>query len=173
MGRLLVGLLFLLSLSAEQVYSDDPDSIGTPAVRVKKPDRTPFPVVRPIVPGEKEKVNWERLGEGSLRFLTVMQAFRYATEAGTRSGGIGVGSGYINSAGNLHGWDDGDPFYVNYIGHPMQGAVSGNLFATNDPRYNRFEFGSSSGYWKGNFERPLLPGRSASSLKSASSAKRR
>jgi hypothetical protein len=77
-----------------------------------------------------------------------MHAFRWATEAGTRAGGAGIDQGYFNSVGNLHGWADGDPFYVNYVGHPMQGAVSGRLFLINDPKYNRFEFGDGPDYWK-------------------------
>lgn len=38
---------------------------------------------------------------------------------------------------------------MNFVGHPMQGAVSGRLFLLNDPRYNKAEFGSSATYWKG------------------------
>ena len=82
-------------------------------------------------------------------YLTMMHAFRWAKEPGTRAGGIGLGDGYLRSVGNLHGWADGDPFYVNYIGHPMQGAVSGRLYLLNDARYNRTEFGKSREYWKG------------------------
>ena len=48
----------------------------------------------------------------------------------------------------LHGWSDGDPFYVNYVGHPMQGAVSGYLWTLNDTRYKRVEFGRDPEYWK-------------------------
>jgi hypothetical protein len=50
---------------------------------------------------------------------------------------------------NLHGWADGDPFYVNYMGHPIQGAVAGRIWQLNDPRYNKAEFGRSRAYWKG------------------------
>jgi hypothetical protein len=67
----------------------------------------------------------------------------------TRSGGLGVGQSYGNSISNLHGWADGDPFYVNYVGHPMQGAVSGRLFLLNDPKYSRTEIGDGAAYWKG------------------------
>src|SRR5262249_53825508 len=74
---------------------------------------------------------------------------RWATEPGTRSGGIGLGSSYRRSLGNIHGWADGDPFYVNYIGHPIQGAVAGRLYLLNDARFHRTEFGMSREYWKG------------------------
>jgi hypothetical protein len=97
---------------------------------------------------EEDEIYWGNLGKDSLRFLAIMHAFRWATEAGTRAGGVGINQGKFNSVGNLHGWADGDPFYVNYIGHPMQGAVSGRLFLINDPKYNRFEFGDGPDYWK-------------------------
>jgi hypothetical protein len=93
-------------------------------------------------------VEWKKLGRDSIRFLAVMHAFRWATEPGTRNAGIGIGSGYTRSIGNLHGWADGDPFYVNYVGHPFQGAVAGRLFLLNSPRYRQAEFGSDA-YWKG------------------------
>jgi hypothetical protein len=93
-------------------------------------------------------VEWRGLAESSLRFIGVMHGFRWATEPGTRAAGIGWGSGYTRSLGALHGWADGDPFYVNYVGHPMQGAVSGHLFQLHDPRYKQVEFGRGRDYWK-------------------------
>jgi hypothetical protein len=51
--------------------------------------------------------------------------------------------------GNLHGWNDGDPFYVNYVGHPMQGAVSGYIWTHNDRGYRDIQFGQNRKYWKG------------------------
>lgn len=95
------------------------------------------------------KVEWKRLSAGSLRFLAVMHGFRWVKEAGTRAGGCGLGRGCIRSLGNLHGWSDGDPFYVSYVGHPMQGAVAGRIFELNDPRYQKADFGKGRAYWKG------------------------
>jgi hypothetical protein len=108
------------------------------------------PLLPPLLPKKSREngIRWGRLADDSLRFLAVMHAFRWAKEAGTRSGGVGIGQSYFNSVGNLHGWADGDPFYVNYVGHPMQGAVSGRLFLINDPKYNRAEFGDGPEYWK-------------------------
>jgi len=93
-------------------------------------------------------VQWRSLFSQSFRLLLVEHAFRYATEPGTRHPGHPFFQGYVNSVGALHGWSDGDPFYVNYVGHPMQGAVSGYLWTLNDPRYRNVEFGRNSDYWK-------------------------
>ncbi|HXA49197.1 MAG TPA: hypothetical protein VNV86_02770 [Candidatus Acidoferrum sp.] len=114
---------------------DDPPAKSEPVVAVKAP--------------QPDGVEWTELGVSSFRFLALMHGFRLATEPGTRASGAGLGAGYTGSVGNLHGWADGDPFYVNYVGHPMQGAVSGRLWLMHDRRYRRAEFGSSADYWKG------------------------
>lgn len=45
-------------------------------------------------------------------------------------------------------WGDGDDFMINYIGHPLQGAVSGYIQIQNDPRGRDLRIGRSSQYWK-------------------------
>jgi hypothetical protein len=114
------------------------------------------PLVRPVpnagglaasMPKSK-KVNWTSLVVQELRFLAIEQGFRLATEQGTREGGFGLGRSYWNSVSNLHGWADGDPFYVNYIGHPMNGSVAGYIWQQNDPRFRNIEFGKNPAYWK-------------------------
>jgi hypothetical protein len=97
---------------------------------------------------EPQGVRWGSLFSQSLRFLAIEHAFRYATEAGTRHPGLPFFRGYIDSVGALHGWADGDPFYVNYVGHPMQGAVAGYLWTLNDTRFRFVEFGRNPEYWK-------------------------
>lgn len=106
----------------------------------------------PVVanPAPPPPVNWVGLTKDSLNFLVIMHGFRCGTEPGTRDA-FGVNSffpGYIHAVENLHGWNDGDPFYVNYIGHPMQGAVSSAIWANNDRAYKYVYFGSDKDYWK-------------------------
>jgi hypothetical protein len=101
-------------------------------------------------PKREAGIDWLHLAEGSLAFLTVEHAFRYATESGTRDAfDTPFWPGYLNSVGNLHGWSDGDPFLVNYIGHPMQGSVAGFIWQHNDRAYRTVEFGKNRRYWKG------------------------
>jgi len=54
---------------------------------------------------------------------------------------------YFDSVLGLDGWRDGDPFYVNYVGHPMQGAISGYIQIQNDPQGRQLEF-NDPGYWR-------------------------
>ena len=115
-------------------------SIAPPAVAIlpKAPE-----------PGGPSGVDWTGLILASSRFLAVEQSFRILTEPGTREGLKGSFiRNYARAVGSLHGWADGDEFYVNYVGHPMQGGVAGFLWAGNDKRYGRAEFGRSPEYWK-------------------------
>ena len=102
-----------------------------------------------IAPSEpRESFQWKPALTQALYFLAIQHSFRFATEPGTRSGLDGPFlKGYFQAVGNLHGWSDGDPFYVNYIGHPMMGSVTGYIEAQNDPKYLRARFGTAHAYW--------------------------
>lgn len=98
---------------------------------------------------DEAAVEWPSLFRQSMFFLGVQHGFRVATEPGTREGLRGsYFKGYVDSLTNLRGWADGDPFYVNYVGHPLAGAVAGNIWLQNDPAYRSHEFGDPR-YWKG------------------------
>ena len=95
-------------------------------------------------------VDWGHLFLQSVTFLSVENAFRCSKEQGTRDAfSTPFFRGYLNSIENLHGWNDGDPFYVNYVGHTMQGAVSGYIWTHNDRAYRDIEFGKNRKYWRG------------------------
>lgn len=49
------------------------------------------------------------------------------------------------------GWDDGDPFLYSYVGHPIQGALTGYIQIQNDPQGRALEF-SNRGYWWSRFK---------------------
>lgn len=98
---------------------------------------------------ESAAVAWGSLARQTLHFLNIQHGFRLATESGTRSGLRGqFFAGYERSLRSLHGWSDGDPFYVNYIGHPMMGSVAGNIWAQNDRKFEDVTFGRDRAYWK-------------------------
>jgi len=82
-------------------------------------------------------------------FLGIQHSFRLATEPSTRANLKGpFVRDYFSSAHTVHGWGDGDPPIVNYVGHPMMGAVTGYIFVQNDPRGKGRVFGRDQGYWK-------------------------
>lgn len=94
-------------------------------------------------------IQWRPLLLQSMFFLGIEHGFRLATEPGTREGMKGpFFHGWYDSLSNLHGWADGDPFLVNYVGHPLQGSVTGYIWVHNDPKFRTTEFGKSAQYWK-------------------------
>lgn len=96
-----------------------------------------------------DRVDWGALARESMLFAGIQHSFRLMTEPGTREGFRGsYWRGWARSAASMHGWRDGDPFYVNYVGHPMQGATSGYLFVQNDPEYREEQFGMNRRYWR-------------------------
>src|ERR1700730_9884919 len=85
----------------------------------------PQPVTTgPVTPPSpsNDGIDWKDLLAQSFSFLALEHGFRYLTEERTLHSPLPFFGGYLDSLTNLHGWADGDPFYVNYVGHPMQGA---------------------------------------------------
>lgn len=94
-------------------------------------------------------IRWKPLLTQSMLFLGMEHGFRLATEQPTRDNLPGpFFHDWRQSVGNLHGWADGDDFLINYVGHPMQGAVTGYIWVQNDPKYQMTEFGKNRAYWK-------------------------
>jgi hypothetical protein len=126
------------------------DILGSPAISRTASAAIPKALSNLVqVASPQSAVDLPALLRASSRFLAIEQGFRLIKEPGTRSGlKGGLLGNYATAAGSLHGWGDGDEFYVNYIGHPMQGSVSGFLWVQNDRNYRRVEFGKSRDYWK-------------------------
>jgi hypothetical protein len=95
-----------------------------------------------------EGVDWGNLFTQSLSFLFLEHGFRLATDPTVRQSHEPFFEGYLKSVANLHGWADGDPFIVNYVGHPIQGSVTGFLWIQNDRKYQDVEIGRNRRYWK-------------------------
>ncbi len=118
---------------------DDPLANGsdeTPA----KGDRT----------GSADRFQWGQALRQSALFNSLQHILRFATEEGTRKEIKGpFFRDWFQSVRNLRGWRDGDPFLVNYIGHPIMGAASGYIQIQNDPRGRYLEFElTRKTYWK-------------------------
>lgn len=52
---------------------------------------------------------------------------------------------------NMRRWNDGDTFQVNYIGHPMEGAIAGYIEIQNDPRGRSQRISRDPAYWHSRF----------------------
>jgi hypothetical protein len=49
---------------------------------------------------------------------------------------------------NMRRWNDGDSIPVNYIWHPIEGAIAGYIEIQNDPRGRNLRMGDGKAYWK-------------------------
>lgn len=112
------------------------------------------PLIAPVEPpasrdASELKPDWARAIQQALLFTAIQHSFRYATENGTRNPGAPFFPGYASAVQALHGWSDGDPFFVNYIGHPLQGAAASRIWIQNDRKYREVEIGRDPRYWKG------------------------
>jgi hypothetical protein len=100
----------------------------------------------------REKFHWSPALWQSLEFLVLEHTFRLANDPGARYLLLHkpFWHDYAASADHfdMNRWGDGDSFLVNFIGHPMQGAVSGDIFLQNDPQGRSAKFGKSSAYWQ-------------------------
>jgi hypothetical protein len=97
---------------------------------------------------QKTTFQWKSALVDASIFLVIEHGFRLQ-DSRVRHGLRGHYFGdYVNSVKSIHGWGDGDPFMVNYVGHPTQGAVAGFIEIHNDPRYRSETIGASPQYWK-------------------------
>jgi len=132
--------------SADAAAESPPAPAPDPVALRPIPNLTP--VIRPAPP-ESLTFQWRPALNQSFRFLAAQHGFRFMTEPGTRSELKGpFFRDYLRSVRDLDHWADGDPFLVNYIGHPMMGAVTGYIQRQNDPRYQAVNFGRNARYWK-------------------------
>ena len=99
-------------------------------------------------PEATDRFGWEGAVRQSMFFLGILHVGRMAIEPESRAGLRGpFFKDYFATVKTLRGWRDGDRFIVNYVAHPMQGAVSGYVQIHNDPTATRYELGMGKAYW--------------------------
>jgi hypothetical protein len=91
--------------------------------------------------------HWVGFTRGALEFLTMEHVMNTPTYNVDRTHFV---RGWMNAVDHqaFNRWNDGDPFIVDYVGHPMSGAVVGFMQIENDPKGQTLEIGKSSAYWK-------------------------
>ena len=108
--------------------------------------------ILPVAPSSKqepEAFQWRPAMNESMRFLLLQHGFRLAFQPGTRAR---LGGPFLKDWGEsiraTGGWGDGDNAFINYVAHPMQGAMSGYIQVQNDPSGKKLEFGRDGTYWR-------------------------
>lgn len=101
----------------------------------------------PDVPSEK--FHWRPAILQSLMMQGVQHGYALAAQEKTRRALKGpFFKDYWRSLKGLSGWDDGNRFFTNYIAHPMQGAMTGFIYAQNHDRVKKQTFAESPEYWR-------------------------
>ena len=103
--------------------------------------------------GKPCRVSWWRLLSQSFFFLSAQHAGNIALDSDTRDA-LTHGSfwgDYVFCVEHYRWsrWKDDDPFGVDYIGHPMMGAVTSSMYEQNDPKQRALMYENSQRYWMG------------------------
>ncbi len=104
---------------------------------------------------EESRYHWKGLLLQSLEFNMMESAFRLSQDDVLRSltANKPFWHDWLASMKqfNMGRWNDGDSFLVNYIGHPLQGAVGAYLEIQNSPTQSRIRW-NEPGYWDSRFK---------------------
>ena len=84
----------------------------------------------------------------SAQFLAIQHVMNTSTYHGTLEGPFFADWAHSVASYRFDRWRDGDPFIVDYVGHPLMGAVAGRIQIQNDPRGAREVVGWHKSYWK-------------------------
>ncbi len=106
-----------------------------------------------------EHFHWSRALKESFTFLLIEQAYVIHGDFSWVVSERGVPFNHYwrdytqsLSAWTRSGWNDGDPNWFGYVGHPVQGALTGFIQIQNDPASRALEFSKTRAYWKSRFK---------------------
>jgi hypothetical protein len=107
-----------------------------------------------LVAPEKEGFHWGQALSESFTFLVIEQAYVVHTDFNWVVSENGVPFNHYwrdykqsLSAWVHSGWNDGDPNWFGYVGHPIQGALTGFIQIQNDPQGEKLQFSKTRAYW--------------------------
>src|ERR1022692_1750148 len=142
-----------LDHSAGQAESSEPTTDSEPASR--EATLTPVP---PLTQG----FHWHRALSESFTFLVIEQAYVVHTDFNwvVSENGVPFNHFWRDYTQSLSewthsGWNDGDPNWFGYVGHPIQGALTGFIQIQNDPQSEKLEFSKTKAYWKSRLKAAL------------------
>lgn len=108
---------------------------------------------------EIQSFQWRRALTESFTFLLIEQAYVIHTDFRwvVSQNGMPFNHYWRDYTQSLaswtqSGWNDGDPNWFGYVGHPIQGALTGFIQIQNDPKGERLEFSKTRAYWKSRFK---------------------
>jgi hypothetical protein len=115
--------------------------------------------------GEKENFHWRRALEESFTFLAIEQAWVVHTDFRwvVSENGIPFNHYWRDYKQSLSrwwqvGWSAGENPMYNYVGHPIQGAITSYIQIQNDPKDRNLEFSRTKAYWRSRVKATLWNG---------------
>jgi hypothetical protein len=107
-----------------------------------------------VVPPRNEGFHWRRALTESVTFLVIEQAYVVHGDFNwvVSENGVPFNHYWRDYKQSLStwvhsGWNDGDPNWFGYVGHPIQGALTGFIQIQNDPQGEKLEFSRTKAYW--------------------------
>jgi hypothetical protein len=150
------------SITAPQVTAIDRSHPVTQSLDTSGDDHQPADVPSAPVPSEDQSFHWRRALTESFTFLVIEQAYVVHTDFNwvVSENGIPFNHYWRDYKQSLTtwwhaGWSAGeDPLY-NYVGHPIQGALTSYIQIQNDPKSEKLEFANTKTYWKSRLKATL------------------
>ena len=103
--------------------------------------------------GKPCRVSWWRVLAQSFYFLSTQHLGNIGLDHDTRNALVNGSfwGDYVYCVEHYRWWrwKDDDPFLVDYIGHPMMGAVTSSIYEQNDPKQRALMFENTRRYWMG------------------------
>lgn len=104
---------------------------------------------------ENQRFRWRRALTESFTFLVIEQAYVVHTDFRwvVSENGIPLNHYWRDYMQSLTswwhaGWSAGENPLYNYLGHPIQGAMTSYIQIHNDPKYENVEYSNTKAYWR-------------------------
>jgi hypothetical protein len=135
-------------LVASAATKDAIDPAMLPVIAPKQENACAKAAVAGEKTGPECRVHWTRMTAETLEFMSFQHWLNASTYKGELKGRFFHDWFHSVRQQRISVWTDGDPFIVNYIGHPMSGATYARTFIQNDPKGASLEFSKNKAYWK-------------------------
>lgn len=103
--------------------------------------------------GKACRVSWARVLASSFFFLSAQHGANIGMDDDARSHLVHVDfwADYVTTLQRYRWsrWNDDDPFGVDYVGHPIMGAITNSVYEQNDPKQRALVFENTHRYWMG------------------------
>ncbi len=105
--------------------------------------------------GRSCRVSWPRVLASSLFFLSAQTGGNVGMDDDARYHLLhhtdGFWGDYVTTLQRYRWsrWNDDDPFGVDYVGHPLMGAITNFVYIQNDPKQRALDFENTRRYWMG------------------------